>query len=404
MSRRYVAAFIGPRDAYELPLALAEKDILERLVTDFYLPDWARPLIGGVPPRLAERLGKRYRAQLSSKLVENNWGSLFRQLRDPHRRRDPITMAFLMDKALSTRAGAIARETDSNLFLHNGAGYWAFDACLDRQRLLFQFHPHSAFLYPLLAQDVERFPEVRHSFATEYDSAPLEGFAPEHLIEWRLATAVLCASSFTKRSLVAQGCASDLIKVAPYGGEPLLTHLARPAKARRRCQFLFVGQGVQRKGLHHLLRAWRSADLKCCDLRLVCTRLDPGLLPLTDQPNVTLSAKVSLGELHAVYARSDIFVMPSIAEGFGLVYLEAMSAGLHCIGSRNTGLPDLHPPADIASLVDAGDLDGLAESLIGAYRQWSTRAIDPETIRRFSQKRAWRDFRSDVQSFAHRAA
>jgi len=39
MTGRYVTALRGPPDGYELPLALREGSMLERLVTDFYLPD-----------------------------------------------------------------------------------------------------------------------------------------------------------------------------------------------------------------------------------------------------------------------------------------------------------------------------------------------------------------------------
>jgi len=400
VSGRYVTAFIGPRDGYELPLALREGDLLERLVTDFYLPDWARGIAPYAPPGLSDWLRKRHRSGLSSRHVENNWESFARQARDPRRLRDPVRMAFVMDRAISLQASSVARAADSHLFLHNGAAYWAFEASPDRRRLLFQFHPHQGLIYPLLAEDLERFPEVRVSFATESDSAPLEQFAPEQLTEWRLADAILCASSFTKASLVAQGCAPRRIAVAPYGAQLAMGDLPRQEGRGRRCRFLFVGQGVQRKGLHHLLRAWRAADLKDCDLRLVCSKLDPGLLPLTRQANVDLSAKISLAELRAAYLGSDIFVMPSIAEGFGLVYLEAMSAGLFCIGTRNTGLPDLGPPADVADIVGAGDLDGLAVSLVSAHEGWRGGGIDVRKIRAFARAHTWEDFRRQVRLFA----
>src|ERR1700726_3743351 len=40
-----VVAFAGARDAYQVPLALAEAGLLERLVTDRYLPSWFGPLL-----------------------------------------------------------------------------------------------------------------------------------------------------------------------------------------------------------------------------------------------------------------------------------------------------------------------------------------------------------------------
>ena len=47
---------------------------------------------------------------------------------------------------------------------------------------------------------------------------------------------------------------------------------------RPRFRALFVGSGVQRKGLHHLLHAWHRARLPAdSELTLVCRNLDPGL-------------------------------------------------------------------------------------------------------------------------------
>jgi glycosyltransferase involved in cell wall biosynthesis len=62
-----------------------------------------------------------------------------------------------------------------------------------------------------------------------------------------------------------------------------------------------------------------------------------------------------------VFAASDIFIMPSLVEGFGLVYVEALAQGCHVIGTANTGLPDLHLDDGAHSLVEPGNIAALSE-------------------------------------------
>jgi glycosyltransferase involved in cell wall biosynthesis len=317
-------------------------------------------------------------------------------LREQRRQRHLIRLHYGTDRALSLQAASIARRSGSQLFLHSGISYWAFKTLADRKRVLFQFHPHPASNRELLEADYNQHPEVRYSYETEYDSVPLSCLPEENLVEWQLADYIFCASMFTKRSLMLQGCTPDRISVVPYG---IISPTARSLKGRPRnskCRFLFVGQGVQRKGLHHLLKAWRKADLPACELTVVCSRIDPGIVPLTDQPGVTLLSHMRYDRLMEIFECSDIFVMPSIIEGFGLVYLEALAAGLYCIGTRNTGLPDLLPPKDVAAIIDANDEQQLIDAMTNVSVAWRRGEIERPRLAEFAAKHSWARFRTKL--------
>ncbi len=128
-------------------------------------------------------------------------------------------------------------------------------------------------------------------------------------------------------------------------------------------RFLFVGQGVQRKGLHHLIRAWQACPRPGAKLTLVCYRIDPAIQALIDDPTIELRSYVEKDELEALYRRSHVFVMPSLIEGFGLVYLDALAHGCHVIGTANTGLPDMDCSPQMATLVEPGDIAALAAAI-----------------------------------------
>lgn len=70
-------------------------------------------------------------------------------------------------------------------------------------------------------------------------------------------------------------------------------------------------------------------------------------------------------DLPALYSGADVFVLPSLYEGFGLPVLEAMACGTPVITSTVTSLPEI--TGDAALLVDPLDTDALARALERVY-------------------------------------
>ena len=58
------------------------------------------------------------------------------------------------------------------------------------------------------------------------------------------------------------------------------------------------------------------------------------------EQNVTIVGEVAPKELPSWLVRADIFVRPSLSEGLGTAFLEAMAAGLAIIGTPVGGIPD----------------------------------------------------------------
>ena len=180
-------------------------------------------------------------------------------------------------------------------------------------------------------------------------------------IELGHADGIVAASTFSIRSAIAAG-ASCPTAVVPYFCDlpPNLDPLKTRAKTGTR--FLFVGQGVQRKGFHHLLRAWSKARISNSELVCVCSTISPAFEHLIGE-DVTILRGLSAEKLMAEFDRAHVFVMPSLIEGFGLVYLEARRRGAYVIGTRNTGLPDIGADDSQALYTTAGDVGELAYAL-----------------------------------------
>ena len=384
---RFVCVFNRRRDDYQVPLALAEAGLLECFVTDLYLGEssksiWPGPLrrrtVQGLPGRRVKSVLRSFLLQTALSL----WG------------KPPDWMWPLNGRILASTAARKARRSGAALYCYSYYLPESIDRQPSRPVIDFEFHPDAALSLEILAEDAASYPECAQSLAREQLAARLD-----RRQGWHLVDAVVCASTMTRRSLEHAGCDPAKITVIPYGAPPPSAALSGP-RPPGSCRFLFVGQGIQRKGLHHLLRAWPALAATGAQLTLVCYSIDPAIAALASQPGVSLLPRQGRGELEAHYAAHDVFVMPSLVEGFGLVYLEALAAGCHIIGTPNTGLPDLPLDAEALTLVLPGQIDELAEAMLTLVRRKEQGGLNPAVIAAQAAKWQWTDFRVAIADHA----
>ncbi len=398
----YVVAFNRDRDFYQVPAALADVGKLHCLMTDLYLPD---SLVGGWVSR-ALGLVHRHCEAVPSSHVKWSLEALWLQvvaLSSAKSERRRCEIFNRIDAALSRKAGPEALRSGAGLLLYSGYALEAFKMVQDAgvPRLLFVYHPQGDYVRRILDEDFSRHPEVAASHQRHLDEITMnEGDRVAE--EVALSTGIACASSFTAQSVRSCLPGREVKAVViPYGCLPSGPTAFGSWPRNARPQVLFVGQGTQRKGLHHLLKAWREGFHHSADLTLVLNQIDPGITAMIKSlpsPPRMLGG-LSREDLIAEFERADIFVLPSLVEGFGLVYLEALSAGCHVIGTDNTGLPDLGAPSEAATVIPAGDLDNLKSALEAAIGKAAADGYDRAFIRSFAATRSWENFRAGIRSF-----
>ncbi len=380
---RVVCVLNRNRDGYEVPLALEEAGFLAGFVTDFYAaPRWHRML-----PR---SLARRYRDGLPSARAHLSLASFVLQYA-AEILRIPMERVFgLSDRLLGSKAARLARRKDAALLAYSSYLDGNPQLVLGKAVIDFEYHPHPALTLEILEADYNCYPEVAYSIELERKAAGNE----RATVAWRHAHSVICASAMTRASLERAGCPPERITVIPYGtdanGPPA------PAREAGPCRFLFVGQGFQRKGLHHLALAWRAAAPTNSHLTVVSYRIDPGITPMLDQEGITLLGRQSREALDALFRSADVFIMPSLVEGFGLVYLEALDAGCHVVGTVQTGLPDLGLTSEAVTLVPPGDIDALAATITALEQQKVAGKLDPRAIQAEVRQRSWKQFRESI--------
>lgn len=383
----FVCAINGSRDGYQVPAALHQAGLLSRFVTDYYAPDRAP---GWLPGPMARR-----RSDLLPHASTVNTPACFLLQHSAAKLGLPMNRVFPhTDPMLGRHALSQAKRLGAHLYCYSGyLPRW--DAIPRGMKVVdFEFHPLPGLTIELLRQDAARYPETAWSFAQEQRYAGQERVTES----WRHADAVVCASRMTARSLEHAGCEADRITVVPYGFDTKT--IAAPRSPEGPARFLFVGQGLQRKGLHHLLRAWRAIDPAQARLTLVCYAIDPGIAELAKQPGVELLGRQDRPALDTLMQRSDVFIMPSLIEGFGLTYLEALAAGCHIVGTANTGLPDL-PLSDAArTLVPIGDIAALSDVIEQLVVRRASGGLDAAAIAGEAGNWTWSDFRIRIAAQA----
>ena len=161
-------------------------------------------------------------------------------------------------------------------------------------------------------------------------------------------------------------------KIVPNGVEPGRYQRAVPIARYRDSvpNILFVGRMEPRKGLIHLLRAFRKLQRDGVRARLLLVGTGPGerearRYVLTRQlDDVEFLGRVSEAQKAQLFKTADIYVSPATGrESFGIVLLEAMSAGAPIICSDIHGYRGVVRRERDGILVEPGNADALAASI-----------------------------------------
>lgn len=386
-----VICFAGPRDRYQSALALGENDALEALVTEAYFSGfWARTgLLGKHFHRFAKA---RHHADIPAGKAVRSYGAFVRTLQARFDRRKDSPHFAAADRLLSEKAGQVALRRQAPLIAYS---YYA-DAAFRRMegsglpRVLFQVHPNGKYLRELFREEIQKVPEAKASLMEETEMSPLFRHNDE---AFAMADAVICASSFTKHSLAAAGSTKPA-HVVGYGVDLELFSARAVAPAARALTVGFVGALSQRKGARYLLAA--LAALPRGSARLILyTRasVDRDLIRGFESVDVEIRGGMTDAELAADLKRCDLVALPSIAEGFGLVILEAMACGVPVLCTTSTGGADFLRHRQNGLLVEPGSKDAILRELEWALTHRDGLFQIGQAARAEAEKHTWAAYR-----------
>ena len=318
--------------SYETAVALDDADLLHTFVTGLY--DTRRGLTSR---RWIRRLPPRYKVMAERELGRRRHPNV-----DPGRVL-AISQYHLLELALRRGLGV------SSARLNRWAQY-RFDAAVARRlRRLSGVQAVHAFeggaletfrtarsLGLMTVLDVpaahEEYRAVLEAEDADYSDMDTQRIhAERELADW-----FITPSDFVDECLIAAGVPKGRLVQIPYGVD--LNRFGARDQADNTFRVLFVGSIGARKGVSYLLDAWADLALPNAELVLVgapdaygreAMRKHAGLF--RHVPNVPKA------EVAAWYRSADAFVFPTLADGYGLVLLEAMAAALPVVTTPNCG-------------------------------------------------------------------
>ncbi len=196
----------------------------------------------------------------------------------------------------------------------------------------------------------------------------------------RGAHRVTVPSVWSRNAVVAGGYVRDgqEVFVLPNGVGASWFEPTTPIAHEGRTDFLFVGRLEYQKGIDLLLRALARTPLAGATLRIVGSgpqeaelRSMASALGLLDR--VRFDGHRTHEDIRRSMQRCGALVLPSRAESFGLVALEAMAAGLPVVAAAVGGVPEFNRTGDAALLVPPEDVTALGVAL--------RRILDDPTLR-----------------------
>lgn len=146
--------------------------------------------------------------------------------------------------------------------------------------------------------------------------------------------------------------ASKRISIAS-AGERILTHISNFRPVKRTKDVVDVFYGVQKKIDSKLLLVGEGPDLELTRLRAKELGIYEKVLFLGNSV-----------ELEKILCYTDLFLLPSETESFGLAALEAMAAGTPVISSNSGGLPEVNLHGVTGFLSEVGDTDDMIQNAV----------------------------------------
>lgn len=172
-----------------------------------------------------------------------------------------------------------------------------------------------------------------------------------------------------------------------------------------------IGRGEGYKGHEPLIDCWPRVVAAVPDARLLVVGKGRAInefhaiaarSPVAS--HIEFTGYVPESQMPDVWARTHVFAMPSRGEGFGLVYLEAMAAGLACVGSIRDAASEVIVNGETGMLVDPDNLEAMSRAIVDLLRNpGRARQMGEAGRRRLSSHFSYDRFRDRMTGLLHRA-
>ncbi len=340
----WICCQIGAREHYAIPRALHQQQQLAYLITDAWVLPSSR--INLLPKKILANLRERFDSDLTSASVKAYTNSLINFELTQRLQKNTgweCTIArnhwFQQQVVKSLKLIAPKLNSSPTLFAYSYAALELFRYAKTQgwQTILGQINP-GIVEEKLVAAEHKKHPDYQCIWLP----APTEYWA-NWQEECSLADRILVNSSWSKQALEQVDIPQSKIDIVPlaYEGSALADDFERTyPKAfskERPLRVLFLGQVILRKGIVALLEAAEILQHQPIEFWIVGSNNITPPLEIQRLKGVKWVGAVPRSTTAKYYQFADVFVFPTLSDGFGLTQLEAQAWKLPIIASRFCG-------------------------------------------------------------------
>lgn len=335
----WIVCQIGAREHYAVPRALHRRGELSLLVTDFWVSEGS-PL--GRVPSLRRLKGRRHPDLSGASVEAPNARMLAFELEHRIRKtrgwkrtisRNDVFQRHALRFLEKVEIAAAGLNRVPTLFSYSYAALEVFRFARSRgwRTVLGQIDPGPEE-ERIVAGECARYPEL----PSRWRPAP-QSYWEGWREEVKLADKIVVNSRWSHDCLVKEGIPHSKIEIIPLVySAPSDCGLAGEQTRSPNFRVLFLGQVNLRKGVARLLDAMRLLRDEPIELVMAGpSELEPSAW--ADLPKVNWIGPIPRSEVGRHYREADLFILPTLSDGYALTQLEALAHGLPVLASAHCG-------------------------------------------------------------------
>lgn len=252
--------------------------------------------------------------------------------------------------------------------------------------------------------NIPNVPVISHFHHDEQIREPIELlYVPTTKTLWNVAykksDQVISVSEYSSKYLLKNGVSKSKISIVPNGVD---TNKLKPgldiSKLKNRFKeaniLLYVGPIIKRKGLDYLIKSLpKILETHSSTILILVgggdtSELEQLAISLNVEKNVFFEGFVADDKLPLYYNACDLFVFPSLQEGFGMVLIEAMACEKTVVASNSTAIPEV--VGDAGVLVEPNNSNLIAEAIINLLtNNQKKQFLEKKAIKRVQDLFTW---------------
>ena len=340
-SSSWICCQLGAREHYTIPRALEQHQKLAHLITDAWVPPNSL-----IKVLTQTGLKERFHPALSQSQVQSfNTSLISFEITQKIQKRvgweQTIARNHWFQKQAIKKLTQLASQftTPPVLFSYSYAALDLFRFAKKQgwKTVLGQIDP-GILEEKIVSKEYEKYPH----YQSKWEPAP-----PTYWQTWReeckLADVIVINSDWSRHLLENAGIESNKLQIVPLVYTPpesannFIRSYPVSFSKNRPLRVLFLGQVILRKGIEYVLEAIKSLEGYAIEFWIVGSSQIQIPLYFQNHPQIRWLGRVNRSETAQYYQIADIFLFPTLSDGFGLTQLEAQAWQLPIIASGNCG-------------------------------------------------------------------